>query len=69
MQIEQYFGSVGELCRNRLINFKECKMTAIAAVLAPWGVLLAADGRVGLSGVEEPITDFAQKISAVQISG
>jgi hypothetical protein len=40
-------------------------MTAIAAVKAPWGVLLAADGRMNLDGDKEPITDYAQKIFSI----
>lgn len=37
-------------------------MTAIAVVMAPWGVLMAADGRMTLDDADEPLDEHTQKI-------
>ncbi|MGA3025514.1 MAG: hypothetical protein ABSF98_12150 [Bryobacteraceae bacterium] len=66
-----YFGSVGEWVIFSAPEFRESKMTAIATVMGPWGVLMAADGRMCLSEAARPYasaevlakeTDHAQKL-------
>lgn len=74
MQIQAgrgYFGSFSDLRAFPTARFEACEVTAIAAVLAPWGVLMAADGLMTLDDATKANasadllskeTDHAQKI-------
>jgi hypothetical protein len=58
-----FFGSIPA------IQFKSSDMTAIAAVTAEWGVLMAADGRLSaVEGLSGPISEHAQKLFPVAIA-
>jgi hypothetical protein len=46
--VRKYFGSSGELYESSTPQFEQSKMTAIVVVTAPWGVLMAADGRMNI---------------------
>ena len=66
-----YFGSFSDLTCFPAARFEACEVTAIAAVMAPWGVLMAADGRMTLDDATKATasedlllkeTEHAQKI-------